>query len=56
MCNIQLTLGMNYRAQTGNNISEFTHSNRIMPSYYSSPKHKSLLPKYLMHFSHLCTQ
>ena len=43
-----------YRAKTGNNISEFTHSNWITKSYYSSPKHKSLLPKYLIHFSHFC--
>ena len=40
----------------GNNISEFMQSNCIMVSYYSSPKHKSLIPKYLIHFSHFCTQ
>ena len=45
-----------YRAKTGNNVSEFTHLFWIMPSYYSSPKHKSLLPKYLIHFSYFCTQ
>ena len=56
MYHIQLTLGMNYRAKTGNNVSEFMHSNWIMLSYYSSLKHKSLLPKYLIHFSHFCTQ
>ena len=38
----------NYRAKTGNNVSEFTHSNCIMPSYYSSPKYKSLFHKYLI--------
>ena len=41
---------------TGNNVSEFMHSNWITLSYYSSPKHKSLIPKYLIHFSHFCTQ
>ena len=29
-----------FQAKTGNNVSEFMHSNWIMPSYYSSPKHK----------------
>ena len=52
MYHLQLTLCMNYQTKTGNNVSEFTHSNCIMPSYYSSPKHKSLIPKYLIHFSH----
>ena len=45
-----------YRAKTGNTVSEFTHSNWIVPSYYLSPKYKSLLPKYLIHFSHFRTQ
>ena len=34
-------------------VSEFTYPNWIALSYYSCPKHKSLLPKYLIHF---CTQ
>ena len=42
--------------KTGNDVSEFTHSNWIILSYYSSPKHKSLIPKYLIHSSHFCTQ
>ena len=42
--------------KTGNDVSEFTHSNWITLSYYSSPKHKSLIPKYSIHFSHFCTQ
>ena len=29
-----------YRAETDNAVSEFTHSNWITLSYYSSPKHK----------------
>ena len=29
-----------YGANIGNNVSEFTHSNWITLSYYSSPKHK----------------
>ena len=29
-----------FQAKTNNNVSEFMHSNWIMPSYYSSPKHK----------------
>ena len=37
---IQLTLYHNYQVRTGNNVSEFMHSNWIMLSYYSSPKHK----------------
>ena len=41
---------------TGNDVSKFMHLNRITLSYYSSPKHKSLIPKYLIHFSHFCTQ
>ena len=36
--------------KTGNDVSEVTHSNWIMPSYYSSAKHKSLIPRYLIHF------
>ena len=32
-----------YRAKIGNNVSEFTHSNCMTKSYYSGPKHKSLL-------------
>ena len=45
MYHISMTLCPNYeyRAKTGNNVSEFTHSNWIMLSYYSSPKDKSLL-------------
>ena len=45
MYHIQLTLCMSYRAKTGNNVSEFMHLNCITLSYYSSPKHKSLIPK-----------
>ena len=30
----------NSKPKTGNNVSEFTHSNCITLSYYSSPKHK----------------
>ena len=56
MYHLQLTLCMNYQAKTGNNVSEFTHSNWTTLSYYSSPKHKNLIPKYLIHFSHFCTQ
>ena len=29
--------------KTDNDVSKFTHSNWIMLSYYSSPKHKSLI-------------
>ena len=29
-----------YRAKISKNVSEFTHSNCITLSYYSSPKHK----------------
>ena len=35
-----------YRAKTGKNIMEFMHSNWITLSYYSSPKHKSLLHRF----------
>ena len=41
--------------KTGNDVSEFIHSNCITLSY-SSPKHKSLIPKYLIHLFHFCTQ
>ena len=51
MCYIQFTLNMNYKAKAGNDVSEFTHSNWITLSYYSSPKHKSLIPKYLIHIN-----
>ena len=44
---ISLTPGTNYRVKTGNNIIEFTHSKWIMQSYFSSPKYKSLIPKYI---------
>ena len=30
----------NFWPKTGNNVSEFTHTNWITLSYYSSPKHK----------------
>ena len=73
MCHIQFTLGMNYGAKTGNNVSKFMHSNciteprlvtmsaslctqTVLHSYYSSPKHKSLIPKYLIHFSDFHTK
>ena len=56
MYHIQVTIGMHYRGKTGNDVSEFMHSNWTTLSYYSSPKHKSLIPKYLIHFSHFCTQ
>ena len=42
--------------KTGNDVSEFTHSNWITLSYYSSPKHKNLIPKYSIHFSHFCVE
>ena len=32
--------------KTGNNASEFTYSNWITQSYYSSPKHRSPLHRY----------
>ena len=32
-----------YRVKIGNNVSEFMHSNWMTKSYYSDPKHKSLL-------------
>ena len=35
-----------YRVKIGNIISKFTHSNWITLSYYSSPKHKSLLHRF----------
>ena len=38
--------------KTGNDVSEFTHLNWIMLSYYSGPKHKSLIPRYLIHSFH----
>ena len=40
-----MTLGTihKYRTKIGNNVSEFTHSNWMTKSYYSSPKHKSQL-------------
>ena len=42
MYHIWMTLCPIYQFQvkTGNNVSEFIHSNWIMPYYYSSPKHK----------------
>ena len=45
-----------HKYMTGNNVSEFTHSNWITLSYYPSPKHKSLISEYSTHFSHFCTQ
>ena len=51
-----LTRCTSHEYKTGNDVSEFTHSNWITLSYYSSPKHKSLIPKYLIHFFHFCTQ
>ena len=44
---ISLTTGTNYRAKIGNKVSKFMYSNWITQSYYSHPKHKSLIPKYL---------
>ena len=43
MYHIQLTLCpiYKYRAKTGNNVSEFRHSNWMTKSYYSDPEHKS---------------
>ena len=35
--------------KTGNDVSKFMHSNWITLSYHSSPKHKSLIPKYSIH-------
>ena len=34
MYHLQFTLLMDYRAKTGNTVSEFTHSNWITVSYY----------------------
>ena len=51
-----LTLVTIHEYKTGNDVSEFTHSNWITLSYYSSPTHKSLIPKYSIHFFHFCTQ
>ena len=51
-----MTLCTIHEYKTGNNVSDFMHSNWITLSYYSSPKHKSLIPKYVIHFSHFCTQ
>ena len=34
----------NYSVKSDNNVSKFTHSNWITLSYYSSPKHKILIP------------
>ena len=47
-----LTLCTIHEYKTGNDVSEFTHSNWITLSYYSSPTHKSPIPKYLIHFFH----
>ena len=57
MYHISMTLHpkYEYRAKTGNNVSEFVHSNWMTKSYYSSSKHKSLLPKYLICFPLLYT-
>ena len=35
---IFLTPGTNYRVKTSNDAREFTHSNWMTQSYYSSPK------------------
>ena len=51
-----LTQFTSHEYKTGNDVSEFTHSSWITWSYHSSPKHKSLIPKYLIHFSYFCTQ
>ena len=51
-----LTWCTSHEYKTGNDVSEFKHSNWITLSYHSSPIHKSLIPKYLIHFSHFCTQ
>ena len=42
MFHFQMTLCPIYKfqAKTSNNVSGFMHSNCIMLSYYSSPKHK----------------
>ena len=45
-----LTLCTIHEYKTGNDVSEFMHSNWITLSYYSSPTHKSLIPKYSIHF------
>ena len=44
-----------YKAKTGNNVGKFTYSNWITQTFYSSPKHKSPLHRYLIHFSTFCT-
>ena len=38
-----------YRARTDNNVSEFTHSNWITQSYYSSPKCRADFNKYMLY-------
>ena len=43
---ISLTTATNYKVKTSNSVSKFMHSNWITQSYYSHPKHKSLIPKY----------
>ena len=48
-----LTLYTIHEYKTGNNISEFMHSNWITLSYYSGLTHMSLIPKC---FTHFCTQ
>ena len=53
-----MTLGTihKYRVKIGSNVSEFMHSNSVMPSIIQVLNIKSLFPKYFIHFSHFCTQ
>ena len=46
-----LTLCTIHKYKTGDDVSEFMHSNGITLCYDSSLKHKSLIPKYSIHFS-----
>ena len=57
MCHIWMTLHPIYQfqAKTGNNVSEFMYLNWIMLSLLFKSI-KSLLPEYLIYFSHFCTQ
>ena len=52
---IYSTYVANTEPKIGNNVSEFMHSDWITQSYYSIPKHKSPLHRYLINFSDFCT-
>ena len=38
--------------KTGNDMMSVSLYTQIMPFYHSIPKHKSLIPRYLIHFFH----